>query len=227
MVAGLGLFGAAGCGSSVDIDPQSSGAGGSGGASTTSASGGGVCSMFDDEESVHPVTVRFRNDSPKPIYLPVECTKIGYTIKPAGGSDGMLYTYDYGCFGTCESLQESAPGTCGACPTMSYRLAPGATRDVVWEGTGLSKPLQMPAACWAPPKIGDTCNRILVAAAGTYVATAVAYDACEDNCSCDAAGVCSARASGAQALSDAPTFVYPSASQVEVVFGTCAFGCPL
>src|SRR5689334_6306667 len=69
----------AGCGSSVV-------AGTGGGNSSSSGSGGGSdsCAVFADAESAGSVTVRFRNNTGLPIYLPSQCTTISYDISPIG-----------------------------------------------------------------------------------------------------------------------------------------------
>lgn len=213
--AGLALALAAGCGSSVD--DGGAGAGGTG--------GGGVCGGFADEESAASVTVRFRNDSMQTIYLPAQCGSLNYTIEPAGGSDGVSYTFGGGCLQTCEDLQTQSQIACAPCQETSYQLLPGATREVVWAGTGLQGGIEMPTACWDSPETAGTCGRIVAAPAGTYRAGAIGFSSCGDECTCDAEGLCVGNTMGLEAYHEPVSFAFPSAAPVEVVFGVCAFGC--
>jgi len=214
--AGLALAFAAGCGSSVD-DDDGAGAGGTG--------GGGVCAGFADEAGAGTVTVRFRNDSMETIYLPALCDSLDYTIEPAGGSDGVSYAFSGSCLQTCEDLQTESQIACGACQQTTYQLLPGATREVVWAGTGLQGGIEMPAACWESPETGGTCGRVVAAPAGTYRAGALGFGSCSGECNCDAEGLCVGSATGLEAYHEPVSFAFPTAAPVEVVFGVCTFGC--
>jgi hypothetical protein len=225
VAAGLALVALGGCGSSVAIDDHSAGTGGSGGGSTTSGTGGELCAGFDNEEGVTSVTVRFRNDSPQPVYLPRGCVGIYYTILLAGGSEDTDYTSDGSCGPTCEDLQTHPPVACEQCPQSAYRLDPGATHEAVWKGTGLQSGIKMPAACHAYPPPYSECRRRVAAPPGNYLVTATGFDSCS-GCKCDAQGMCTDKPSGAPVQADAGQLAFPSASEVDVVFGVCAFGCP-
>lgn len=228
--AWIGLLLAAGCNGSVETTPTGSGGnssttGGTTGATSSSSTGsGGACAGFEDAQGTAPVTVRFRNDTGMPVYLPGMCEGIDYTIKPTTGDDGVTYNFDSSCLQTCAHLQTEPPFSCGACAERVYLIAPGATRDVVWDGTGLLHGIAMPAACWAEPQ-GDICSKIVAAPAATYAVQAFGYSSCGAGCTCDDQGVCFGVPEGQQAYADPVKFDFPTKNQVEVVFGVCAFGC--
>jgi len=232
-VVALGAVGLAsmGCGSSV-VDESRPGPGGSGaatgsGAASASSGAGGACAAFADEEGQASVTVHFRNQSPMTVYLPVACGSVTYTIEPVTGSDGLSYVFDASCLQTCEALQTSPPATCGACMEQTLFIPSGGSRDVVWKGTALEPQVAMPEACFGFDEASGTCPRILAAAAGTYRIEATAYGSCGDGpCPCTEDGICAGTATGQSALADPVKFDFPGAAEVEVVFGSCAFGCP-
>jgi len=219
---GFGLAIAVGCGSTIVEDPGTTT--GSGG--TTASSGtGGLCEGFADEMGTAAVTVRFRNETGLPIYLPSLCSGVSYSITPTGGSDGTSYRYDGSCLQTCEDLQTDFPIACGPCAPTSYLVPAGSSLDVAWDGTGLRPGAQMPAACFAAPDSGGTCSQVVAAPSGTYRAEAMGFEACGAECTCNAEGVCNGQPSGLQAYADPVMFDFPAAGLVEVVFGVCAFGC--
>jgi hypothetical protein len=203
--------------------------GGAGGGSTTTSStsttSGDLCAPFADEHGTSSVTVRFRNDTGMPLYLPAGCSSVQYTIKPLGGDDpSVSYAYENACLQTCQDLWTSPPYACGACAPTTYLVEPGATRDVIWNGTGLTYSNAMPSECYAYPNSWG-CSRVVAAPPGAYVVDALGYSACEGDCTCDANGVCYGYVNGAQAYPDPVTLSYPGDSLAEVVFGPCAFGC--
>jgi hypothetical protein len=243
LASGLGLSLVVGCTGSVDTDPTGAGgSGGSGGAgaggapgttgsaTTTSTSvttgSGGACAGFADADGSDTVTIRFRNQSESTVYLPVGCQTINFAIDPITGPDGVTYNYDPSCLQTCEALQTSPPYACGACLPRSYRLEVGATREVTWKGTGLKPDVKMPLACWAAPQQTTLCSQILAAPTASYRITASGFSSCGAGCTCDAEGVCAGSAEGAPALASPVKFAFPTNDVVEVVFDTCAFGCP-
>jgi hypothetical protein len=239
MLSALALVIGVGCGSTVnDDDPAASGSGASGsggagsgasgsgasGGSTSSGSGGaGGCAAFADQEGVGTATVRFRNDSPLPVYLPANCTQINYTIRPTAGSDSISYVYGGGCVQTCEDRQTSTPIDCGACPEIAFVVPVGGTLDVQWNGTGL-RTAEMPAECYEGPA-DSSCSQIVAAQPNEYRVEVTGFGACEGECTCDATGQCFGTASGPQAWADVTDFDFPTNQLVEVVFGPCAFGC--
>jgi hypothetical protein len=233
---GLTLAALMGCGSSVSEESHaaagSGGSGGSGSGGHTSASSGtgGACAAFADQEGVAKVTLHVKNQSPMAIYMPGLCSGIDYTIRPEAGSDGTSYTFDGSCLQTCEGLQTEPPFLCDACAPSSYVIPAGGSRDIVWEGTGL-RTADMPAACWFQP--GSTvggCGQIFAAPSGSYRVEATGYAQClgadDGGCECNADGQCFGPPSGQQAWVSPVTFDFPGAAEVDVVFDTCAFGCP-
>ncbi len=84
----------------------------------------------------------------------------------------------------------------------------------------------MPPACWEAPPQGNTCSQILAAPAADYRISATGYSSCGPGCACDNQGVCTGAAEGSQAFASPAKFKFPGNDLVEVVFDTCAFGCP-
>jgi hypothetical protein len=235
LALGLGLSLAA-CNGSVTTDPTGSGGNGgnaattgvsSTGASMTSASTGssGLCAGFDDATSAGAVTVRFHNDTGSPLYLPAQCDSIDYTITPLGDTDGTNYTFETTCLQTCAELQKEPPFACGACAPRSYLVAPGATRVITWNATGLKPDIAMPASCFAQPQ-SYPCAKIVNAPPAPYNVQATGFSSCGADCTCDSDGVCSGGTEGQQAFADPAKFSFPEDNAVDVVFGFCAFGCP-
>ena len=236
----LGLAG--GCGTIVEVEgfggggsSTSSGTGGDGGggssSSSTSGTGGSgaqdVCSGFDDEQGGSAVTVRLRNESGLPIYLPAHCGVLLYDLV-AVPADDVHYAFDPFCLQTCADLRTQGIIDCADCPPTSILLPPGATHDVVWDRTGLAN-VVMPDSCWHQPgQQGPACPQIVAAEAGTYQIFAMGYESCTDgSCQCDESGACDGAGTGMEAYSDPETFVLGGGtSLVEAVFGACAFPCP-
>lgn len=238
LASGLGLFLIVGCSSSVETNPTGSGGSASTSTSTssnttTTSSGttgtggaGGACSGFGDAAGNDTVTIRFRNNSEIPVYLPVSCESADFAIDPVNGPDGVKYNYEASCLQTCEDLQTSPPFACGACAPKSFRLDIGATRDVTWKGDGLKHNVPMPLACWAAPSMGGACSQVVPAPAAGYRISAMGFTSCGAGCTCDAQGVCDGSAEGSEGYPSPVKFSYPADKMVEVVFDTCAFGCP-
>lgn len=217
MVSGLALALGAGCGSSVQTG---TGGGGSGG-------GTNLCAGFADQQGTASVKVRFKNNTIQPIYLPSQCTLLSYSIDPVSGDDGVNYVFGGGCLQTCEALQTQGPIFCGACPEETYRIDPGQSRETTWDGTGLQGGFVMPAACWAPGNsTANGCSKVVAAAAGEYRVTVAGFAECSGDCTCTADGVCNGSPSGLQALPNPAKVNFPTETSVDVVFDTCAFGCP-
>ena len=103
--AGITLATLAGCGNTVEVGTGGAGGAGSSGTgkgSTTTVAGstttgtGGACSGFTDAQGSAPITVRFRNNSNQPIYLPANCNSVEYSITAANTPNGTSYVYDEG-----------------------------------------------------------------------------------------------------------------------------------
>jgi len=226
----LGL--AAGCDSSV-IEVEGTGgstASGTGGSTASGTGGSGgqdACSDFADEQGSWSVTVRLRNESGLPIYLPAHCGVLLYDLARVP-DDGVHYAFDPFCLQTCEDLQTQGIIDCANCPPTSILLPPGQTYEVVWDGTGLADAV-MPDSCWHQPgQQGPGCPQIVAAEAGTYQIFAMGYESCTDgSCQCDEQGVCDGAGTGMEAYSDPATLELGGGTAlVEVVFGVCAFPCP-
>jgi len=238
------LGGATACGSNVLVngDDDTGGSGGTGGTTTTTsitttgsgAHGGGgnggaggadSCATWNDEQGSYSVTLRFRNDSGWPIYLPAHCGVVLYDLQADAGGD-VSYGFDPFCLQTCEDLQTQPIMDCGDCAPTSILLPPNAVRDVVWDGTGL-RSAPMPIDCWFDPYQQSSCPQILAAEPGSYRINANGYGSCGSGaCACDASGVCNGDATGTEAYADPTQFTFPGTALVEVVFGVCAFPCP-
>jgi hypothetical protein len=222
---------AGGCGNTVTV--QTGGAGGTASTgdvqpSATSSTGtgtGGACAGFADQKGQHAVTVRFVNQGGIPIFLPSNCSDVAYTLEPTNGGGATTYHFEQSCLQTCADLETQPPFACGACAPRSYRLDPGTTKEVVWDGTGLLQRM-MPATCFAQPSGDLACGQIVDAQSDTYRVGLTGFSECGPGCQCDAQGVCNGDATGAQALPNPTQFSFPQDSVVEVVFGPCAFPCP-
>jgi hypothetical protein len=201
------------------------GIGGAGAGGLGGAGGADSCASWNDEEGSYDVTVRFRNDSGLPIYLPASCGVLRYDLQSNAGSD-LSYAFDPFCLQTCEDLQTEGIIDCAACPPSSILLPPSGVLEVTWDGTGL-RSAQMPLDCWATPYGQQSCPQIVAAAAGTYRIAATGYSACGHGaCTCDASGACDGEAMGTEAWADPAQLAFPGTALVEVVFGACAFPCP-
>jgi hypothetical protein len=234
------LVALAGCGGSVAEGTTGSGgsahggAGGSGGSGLGGSGGTGgsdaVCTGFEDENGSAAVTFHIRNQTGQSIYLMANCgTTPRYDIFPAGGGEDAAVwgTHGGGCLQTCADLQNEGPIACDPCAPTALRLDPGATLDTTWDGTGLRPGYMMPAACYETPGLFDSCSRVVAASPGMWLATATAYSECAASaCSCGADGVCGGTPSGVQASANPATFSYPDQTSVDVIFDSCAFGCP-
>lgn len=225
----LGLATVVGCNGTVTGvggSGGSGGTGGTGGVGGTGGTGGGECASFADQPGTASVTVRFRNDTGQPVYLPTQCGGgIDYTIDLPGGADAPVYVFDHSCLQTCAALQTEPQYECGVCQPTVFRLDPGATHDVVWDGTGLFFQWSMPAECWEQPSSNLSCQQIVTAAPALYDVSAIGHSSCDGPCTCDAQGLCFGSPSGQVAQSDPQTIYFPEEALVEVIFNVCAFGC--
>lgn len=239
LVVGLGLVA---CGGSVETSntggSTSTGTGGNGGSGgntggTGGGSGGiggsggagGACAAYADQPGQGSVKVVFRNNSGQTIYLPGMCAGVDYLI--VGAVDGTSgYVYDKSCLQTCEDLQSSYPFVCGACQPTTYRIEHGGTYETTWDGTRLLNNVAMPEACWFDGGNQSACSQIFAATAGKYHLEAYGYSGCEGGCTCDPSGICFGSAAGSPAYHNPVQFNFPADKTVEVLFDTCAFGCP-
>jgi hypothetical protein len=217
------------CGNSVVGGGGQTSTGGGGNTNTTTTGlGGGACDPWTDFPGLSTVTVSFKNNTGMPIYLPMSCTDVVYTITPPNAADSTRYVYDPSCLQTCQDLQTQPQYDCGACPEQSRRIEAGATYTLTWDGTGLGPYVDMPAACWSGGQAQSKCTNKVRASAGSYTFGATAYSTCGSSggaCTCTADGAC-AGGSGSQAMGTPASINFPAANAVEVVFDTCAFGCP-
>ncbi len=212
----------AACGSSVvqqgGGDQGGEAAGGGGGGQ------GGACGGFEDEAGSGTLTLRFVNDDFVPMYIPGNCENLDYQLVPTG-DDAARYPFDASCLLTCEELQTEPQIYCGACQPLVYRIDPGASFDVTWDGTGLLD-RTMPQACFFESSGGTSCSQIVSAPAGSYGVSVQASSECID-CDCTGTGPCIGSVGGF-AASPTPTVVsFPEAGLVEVHWPECSFGCPL
>ena len=221
----LAVVVASGCG--VEVIDADGGTGGTGAGTTTNTGGNSVCSAFDDQDGLGAVTVVFRNESEKPIYLPTSCGTVHYDLTSTSGPDDEVsYVFDGSCLQTCEQLQTEEQFYCGICASTTYVIPVGGTHEVTWGGIGLAWGTEMPAQCWSSLDQADSCGQKVAAPADNYVINITGYDSCGENCECDPnSNQCWGDPTGLEAYADTTTFDYPGANTVEVVFGTCAFGC--
>lgn len=217
----LGMFLLVACGSEVV---------GAGGGVGGEGVGGATCQAFADEASPGSVTFRFINQTPIDVFLPASCGLVDFQIQPAAGPDGDYYGWVGGpCSLTCEDLQSQGQIYCdaGACAPSSFRVPAGGSLDVSWDQLAQHS-TEMPAACWAEPNSGTSCQQIVGAAAGSYTLAITGYDGCASDpaaCQCDASGLCDGDATGLTTFNGPVGFSLPSAGVVEFVFDPCAFGC--
>lgn len=218
------------CGSSVVGGGGQTSTGGGGNTTTTDTGlGGGACDPWHDYPSVAMVTVSFKNNTGVPIYLPMNCTNVIYTITPPNPGDTTQYVYDPSCLQTCEDLQTQPQYECGACLEQTRRIEAGATHTLTWSGTGLGPYVDMDAACWQGGVAYGKCTDQVQAVAGSYTFGATAYSACGEGgsaCTCTEEGACAGSPTGSQAMGTPAIISFPGANAVEVVFDVCAFGCP-
>ncbi|APR81481.1 Hypothetical protein A7982_06830 [Minicystis rosea] len=213
---------AAGC--SNTVVENTGGAGGGGG---PGGGGANVCSAFADPSSLDTVTLHIRNESPEPIFIKGTCSgQPRYQlVKSDDDDDTVSFPLDRSCFQSCGDLQKESLFSCDACLPAVTRIEPGGTRDVFWDGTGRRGGNTMPAQCWSDPSEASECTMVVAAKAGPWSAFAQAFSACND-CECDPDGNCSGTVSGQSGASEAKTFKFPDEPDVDVVFGSCTFGCP-
>lgn len=225
-----------GCGGKVveEDDGDGGAATSSGGPSTTNAATttgkgssatGSVCDLTNDEPARASVTFRVTNKDVEPIFLPVNCGSLTYTVSDPL-DPGVSFPGYRSCLQTCEGLRSSGHLDCGACAPESYRLLPGASVDVAWDGRGLLD-TTMPLACFKQPGEGDRCEQLIAAQVGNAVEVRFqGYRSCgEGACPCTEDGFCSGVADGQLTFPNPVPFSLSNASVIEVVFGICSFGC--
>lgn len=233
----LVVSGLVACGGSV-VRPGDDGGGGSGGTTTTTtvATGGAggsstttssttstttptpnVCAPFADEQGLSMVVVRFHNPTSAPVYLPANCGSVRFTVTPVEGDPDVTYAYDDSCLQTCEDLWTSPGFACDACQATVVRVEAGATRDMLWDGTGITQTTAMPSECYASPGMGG-CSRVLAAPAGGYVVSLMSYTDCVGECACDSSGVCVGSGGGGDAFQNDAVLSFPDQSLVELIF---------
>jgi hypothetical protein len=224
MMIAAGLYAAAGCATTVAFDDGGTGSGTTGSGGTTPE-----CRGFEDDDGLASVTLRFKNDSPLDVYLPSLCSALDYRVVPSAGDDGIYYgNRSEPCLQTCEELQHEELQAClaDACAPTSRLIRPGESFEVVWDGTGLEQGVAMPKACYLDSgNAGSSCPRIVAAEPARYRVDILGYSECMGDCMCDAEGVCWGQPTGQTAYADPIDIDFPSAGTVEIVFGTCAFGC--
>jgi len=208
----------------------SSGIGGSGGNGGSSGSGGGVsCDDFADQSPPpEGVTIRLVNARNTPIYLGGDnnCAPIEWF--ELEGPEGPIVQRASGCGHTCQGLQQYdnlCPEACMVPPVVV--IAPGGHYDTSWAGTTFEQ-APMPISCYFNPEYAPTsCDRQLVAPAGSYVASAEAFTdvACTDLgiCPCNPgpAGSCEiayGSAPAGETIAAKVSFEHASTSVVEVTF---------
>lgn len=234
-LASLALLVCIACGSKVEVDDGNGGSGGDGGGGE-GGSGGNVdpqCLPFKDAEPVNVVEVMIRNESGQDVYLPANCGQRYLEISAASGDLSISYgSVEGSCLQTCDDLQREEPIFCeaGACAPSSIRIAPGAVISIEWDGRGLAG-AEMPAACWFSESAGTSCSQVVNAPDGAYDIGVRGFPSCGEGCECedvDGAGVCNGDVSGFEVpVSGSVTF--PSSEEpqfIELVFESCAFGCP-
>lgn len=231
LVTSLFLGASTACGSNVIADGGGGSGAGEGAAGGLSDGGAdGACDPYDDAPPQAGVTIRIRNNSGITAYLPSTCGHIELDLQ-SSPPDERDYWYDDSCLQTCEDLQQSGPIDCGACAPGLYALETGATVDLQWDGRGLQGGVAMTPACFWDPAFGDgSCAQRVAAEPSAYVISAMAYSQCENGsavCGCDAdTKECFGSGTGQTANAEIAQFQYPGVDLVEVVFESCAFGCP-
>jgi hypothetical protein len=192
---------------------------------------GASCSDWNDEDPIHPVTVRIRNHTANPLYLGSAnggCQRfIDLFLSDASGEDAR-FRGPGSCMGTCEVLQEGIPGCTDDCPVPpTIYIAPGGFWEDAWSGNVYVQE-EMPEGCWFDDDAAQpTCSRNVVAPAGSYTFTARAWpsppECLDGECGCapDVNGSCTMNQW--QPLSGTPleatgTLSFPADGLVEVVF---------
>jgi hypothetical protein len=232
---------AAGCGSTVnDKDAADQGTGGSTGTGTTGtdstgvgASGatgstgtGGACAGYQDAEGSDEVTLRVVNHAPMDVYIPRNCDAGTFSVV---GDDGKDWHQDLSCELSCEQLQTSPQVLCGACQPSVIQVPSFGTAELVWRGTGLEA-RQMPEACYFDERFSETCQQVVAAPAQVYRIEVPGYAQCqsldEEGCECED-GIChGAEVAGFQGFHEPVQLAHPGPTTIDVVFESCAFGCP-
>jgi hypothetical protein len=189
------------------------------------------CQGFEDENG-DAVTLRVRNETGIDFYLGDLCGAIDYRVESTDPSDGRYYgRIDHSCLWTCEDVQTEEEAVCagGACQLTSVRVPAFTSVDIPWNGTGIENGVDMPSSCWFDAPQGDPeCTRIVAAPPGTYQVAITAWALCDDgsgSCECEG-NTCFGQATGASAQPAPATLTVPGPAVFEVVFETCAFGCP-
>jgi hypothetical protein len=237
-LAALALATAA-CGGTVnDRDDADQGAGGSTGSGTPGSTGngasgttgstgtGGACAGYQDADGSGEVTLRVTNNAPQDVYIPRDCDAGKFGIL---GEDGQDWHQDLSCELSCQELQTSPQVLCGACQPSVIQVPSFGSVDLVWRGTGLQT-LDMPEACYFDQAFSETCHQVVAAPAQLYRIHVPGYAQCQsfDGESCECAdGICQgAEVAGFEGFHDEAQLDYPAMNTVNVVFDTCAFGCP-
>lgn len=228
LTSGLAL--AAGCGNTVTEGTGGGGHGGSGGGSGGSG-GAAECMGFGDETGAGAVTFHIKNHTPQAVYIHGNCGSAPYysLTQVGAGEDAAVWVYDTPCLQTCADLQAAGevPAPCDVCAPSVFRLDPGQTIDVTWDGTGVRPGYAMPEACYGFPGGPSSCSRIVAAPAGTWSAMISGYADCNsETCVCDPDGTCWGEPSGLMAFANPVNFNYPAETSIDLVFDSCAFGCP-
>jgi hypothetical protein len=210
--AGGGTGGAAASGGAAGYGGHGA-TGGSGAMGGSAGTGGMSCHDFEDESAPpQGVTIRLVNKRPTPIYLGDPQANCGpvppYTLN---GPTGPVRMFAGGCGNTCEALQQHPDYCAGACmiPPVVV-INPGGYYDAGWAGMTFVS-TNMPTACYydkqyAPP----TCDRRLVAPAGSYDALARAWT----ELVCLDVGICSCEP-GPTGSCEIPYYANPSGTQIE------------
>lgn len=232
----------AACGSTVNDDDTASqgagastssaasGTGGTGNASGTTGTGtgagGGTCPGYEDQAGSGEVILHVVNNAPMPIYIPRNCDAGSFSVL---GEDGKDWHQDLSCSLSCQELQTSPQIACGACEPSVHQVPSFGSVDLVWRGTGIAQ-VDMPDACYFDVPYQDTCSQVVAAPAQAYRIEVPAFAQCDSfddaPCACTD-GICTgAEASGFQGYHEPAQLAYPAQKAIDVVFETCAFGCP-
>src|SRR6185436_8986800 len=123
------------------------------------------CSAYADQAPAQSVTVRIKNTGSLPFYFG-ESSGCGntplYSIKDANGQ--VLAQNTGPCSYTCGDLREHTAACTADCALPPiYRIDPGASYDVEWDGTTLET-AAMPKSCYFEPDSASTsCSKQIVA----------------------------------------------------------------
>jgi hypothetical protein len=224
----------AACGGTVNDNHEADqGAGGSTGSGSPSGTGttgstgtGGACAGYQDAEGSGEVTVRVTNHVPQDLYIPRNCDAGTFSVL---GEDGKDWHQDLSCELSCEQLQTNPQVLCGACQPSVIQVPSYGSVDLVWRGTGLLS-VDMPEACYVDQAFSETCHQVVAAPAQAYRVQVPGYAQCQsfdaETCEC-VDGICQgAEVAGFEGFHEPAQLDYPAMKTVEVVFESCAFGCP-